>query len=268
MEFILKKLPMARHSKWHNIKHRKAAQDAKRWKVFTIHAKLITLAAQKWWDPTKNPALADAISPAKKANVPNDNIDRAVKKWTGEDKSAVVIQEIFYEWYVSWGVAVYVRVLSDNKNRTWSNIRHAFTKFWGNMWEPWSVGWMFQRKWIIVIDSSKFSAWDVEELILESWAEDYEENDEEFTVFTSSESFQEIEQFFHSKNVQLESAEISYVPENTVEITEFDKALRVIRSLELFEEDEDVIDVFNNWDISEEIEQEVIEHIEKNSFRT
>ncbi|HRI36115.1 MAG TPA: YebC/PmpR family DNA-binding transcriptional regulator [bacterium] len=130
---------MARHSKWHNIKARKGAQDKIRGKTFTIHAKLIALAAQRGGDPDKNPTLAEAIFNAKKANVPADNIDRAVKKGTGEDKNAETILELYYEGYAPGGVGVIVRTLTDNKNRTASNMRHAFSKYGGNLAETGAV---------------------------------------------------------------------------------------------------------------------------------
>jgi len=146
---------MAKHSKYDNIKHRKAAQDAKKGKIYSIHAKLITLAAQGEWDPSKNPNLAMLIEKAKKDWVPNDTIDRAIKKWTWEDKSGCIIQEILYEWYGPSWIAIIVKVLTDNKNRTAASIRHIFWKYSWNLWESWSVSWMFKRKWIIIIDSTK-----------------------------------------------------------------------------------------------------------------
>jgi YebC/PmpR family DNA-binding regulatory protein len=130
---------MARHSKWHNIKVRKGVQDKIRGKTFTIHAKLIALAAQRGGDPDKNPALTEAIFNAKKANVPADNIDRAIKKGTGEDKSAETILELYYEGYAPGGVGMIVRTLTDNKNRTASNMRHHFSKHGGNLAETGAV---------------------------------------------------------------------------------------------------------------------------------
>lgn len=143
--------------RWPVVAKRRDAVNAVKWKVFAIHAKLITVAAQKWGDIDANAALYAAVHKAKKDGVPNDNIDRAIKKWTWADKDAAVIEEITYEWYAAGWVAILVNVLTDNKNRTVSSIRHIFDKFSWNMWENWAVSWMFHRKWVIFIDPSKHS---------------------------------------------------------------------------------------------------------------
>lgn len=259
---------MAGHSKWHNIKHKKAAADSQRWKVFSIHAKLIALAAQWWWDPDLNPSLADAIAKAKADNVPNDNIDRAIKKWTWEDKSAAQIQEITYEWYAPGWVAVIVKTLTDNKNRTASNIRHTFSKFWGNLWESWAVSWMFNKKWVIIISLEKYSFDELEELIFETSAEDYSEEDWMFRVFTTVEDFKDTKAFFEWKNIELEFADFDYIADNQAEVTEMDKALKITKMMEMFEEDEDVENVYNNANISSNLQKEVDDFIEKNSFKS
>ena len=260
---------MAGHSKWHNIKHRKAAQDAKKGKVYSLHAKLIALAAQSWgWDPEQNPNLATIIAKAKADWVPNDNIDRAIKKWTGEDKSGMQIQEIVYEGYAPGWVAMLVRVLTDNKNRTASNIRHIFSKFWGNMGESGAVSWMFKRKGVIIIDSSKYNYDQIEEFVFETTAEDITLEQDIIKIITSIDDFRIVEEFFKWKGIELEASELDYIPDNEIEITEFDKALKFKKMFEAFEEDEDVATISTNEIIPEELEKQVDEFIEKNSFRS
>lgn len=259
---------MAGHSKWHNIKHKKSRADAARWKIFTIHAKLIAMAAQKWGDPDLNPTLSEAIAKAKADNVPNDNIERAIKKWTGQDKSAESISEIVYEGYAPGWVAIIVKTLTDNKNRTASNIRHIFTKMWWNLWETGAVSWMFDRKWVIIISMEKYSAEALEELVFETTAEDFAEEEGIFRIYTSVSDFAIVRDFFASKDIEFEHADVEYIANNESEITEFDKALKFTKMLELFDEDDDVESVINNAVISPELQNEVDEFIEKNKFRT
>lgn len=259
---------MAGHSKWHNIKHRKAAQDAKKWKIYSIHSKLIALEAQKWWDPDNNPSLYAAIENAKKQWVPNDNIDRAIKKWTWEDKDWVQIVEMSYEWYWPWWIAIMVRVLTDNKNRTAANIRHIFTKYWWNLWESWAVSWMFKRKWILIIDSLKYSFEKIEELVYETNAEDIEKDWDIIKITTSVDDFKEVENFFIKNNIELDASEIDNIPDNYTKLEEFDNVLKFKKMLEAFDLDEDVESVSSNEEIDEKLSQDVDEFIEKNTFKT
>jgi len=259
---------MAKHSKYDNIKHRKAAQDAKKWKIYSIHAKLITLAAQWEWDPAKNPNLAMLIEKAKKDWVPNENIDRAIKKWTGEDKTWCMIQEILYEWYAPSWVAVIVKVLTDNKNRTAASIRHIFSKYSWNLWESGSVSWMFKRKWIILIDSSKYNYEKVEELTFETEAEDIVVINDMIKITTNVELLQDITSFFVKNGIETESSEMEYIPDTYISITDFDNAIKIVKMIEAFEEDEDVESVHTNEKIDEELLKKVLEFIEKNTFRT
>ena len=259
---------MAKHSKYDNIKHRKAAQDAKRWKIFSIHAKQITLAAQKEWDPKKNANLAMLIEKAKKAWVPSDNIERSIKKGTGEYKDGLQILEIFYEWYAPGWVAMLVKVLTDNRNRTASLIKHIFSKYWWNMWEPWSVSWMFKRKWIIIIDSDKYSYDKIEEIVYETDAEDIVLENDTIKIITQVNDFNSVVKFFKWKNIEIEEYEINYIPENKTKITDFDKALKFIKMYEAFYENEDVESISSNEEINEDLLKEVNNFIEKNTFRT
>ncbi len=259
---------MARHSKWHNIKHRKAAQDAKKWKIYSLHSKIITLLAQNGWDPDKNPSLYAAIAKAKSEGVPNENIDRAIKKWTWEDKSWTILQEIVYEWYWPSWVAIIVKTITDNKNRTASEIRHIFSKFWWNLWESWSVSWIFKRKWIIILDSSKYNYDEVEEIVFETNAEDIAIDEDIIKITTSPDDLTEIIEFLKSKNIGLETYEISYIPDNDIEVNDFDNALKLVKMLEAFEENDDVETVSSNENIKQELINKVEKFIEENTFRT
>lgn len=249
------------------VQARKNAVNAVKWKIFAIHAKLIAIAAQKWGNPEDNPALAAAIYKAKKEWVPNDNIDRAIKKWTGEDKSAARIEEITYEWYAAGWVAILVNTLTDNKNRTVSNIRHIFDKFWWNMWENWAVSWMFHRKWVFFIDPTKHSYESIEELVFETDAEDIISEDTYIKVLSSVEDFHNVEKFFEEKGIELIESKLDFVPDNETEITDFDKALKFTKMMEAFDNDEDVNSVSSNEIISDDLQKQVDEFIEKNTFR-
>lgn len=259
---------MAGHSKWHNIKHRKAAQDAKKGKVYSIHSKFIALAAQNWWDPDTNSTLAMAIEKAKKEWVPNDNIARAIKKWTWDDKSWIQISEIVYEWYSPWWIAILVNVLTDNKNRSSASIKHIFSKFWWNLWEAWTVSWMFKRKGIIIIDSSRYNYDNIEEMIFETNAEDISLEDDIIKIITKVEDLNEIVKFFEEKQIEIEEYEVDYIPENEAIVEDFDKVLRFKKMYEAFDEDEDVQSISSNEVISEKLINEVEAFIDKNTFRT
>lgn len=250
------------------VQARKNAVNAVKWKIFSMHAKLISVAATKWWDIDGNPTLFAAVHAAKKAWVPNENIDRAIKKGTWEDKTAAQIHEIVYEWYAPGWVAIMVSTLTDNKNRTVSNIRHIFTKYGWNMWETWAVSWMFHRKWVIFIDPTKYDYETIEELVFETNAEDIVNEDTYIKIITSIEDFHNVEKFFEEKNIDLLESKIDFIPENDVEIDEFDKALKFTKMIEAFNEDEDVNIVSSNEIINDNLQKEVDEFIEKNTFRT
>lgn len=247
---------------------RRDAVNAVKWKVFAIHAKLIALAAQSWGDIDMNPHLAMEVEKARKSGVPNDNITRAIKKWTWEDKDADQITEIIYEWYSAWWVSVMVSTLTDNKNRTVANIRHIFTKYSWNMWENGSVSWMFHRKGVIFIDTTKHTSDEIEELVFETEVEDFIAEDWYLKIITSIEDFREVEKFFEEKNISILESKIDFIADTESEITEFDKALKFTKMLEAFNEDEDVNTVSTNEILSDELQKEVDCFIEKNTFRT
>ena len=250
------------------VQARKNAVNAVKWKIFSLHAKLITLAAQKWGNPDDNPGLFAAIQTAKKQWVPNDNIERAIKKWTGEDNSGESIQEIIYEGYAPWGVAILVETLTDNKNRTVGNIRSIFSKYGGNLGESGTVSWMFHKKWIIFIDPAKHDYNTIEELIFETNADDIISEAGYTKIITGLENHYEVEKFLEKRNIELFESKVSYIPDNETEILEFEKALKLTKMVQAFDEDEDVNTVVTNEIISPELQKEVDDFIEKNTFHT
>lgn len=254
--------------RWPVVARKKSQSNAAKQKVFTIHSKLISIAAQKWWDPEQNVALYDAIEKARKDNVPNDNILRAIKKWTGEDKTAAQIDQIIYEGYGPGGVAIMVSTLTDNKNRTAPNIRHIFSKYGWNMWEPGSVWFTFEKKGLIMVDLELYSKDELEEHIFETNAQDFFEEDGMFKIITSVEDFIDVKKFLEQKKIALYFANIDYIPSTMVEVDDFEKALKLTKMLEAFDEDEDVEKISANMHISHALQDEVHAFIEKNTFRT
>jgi len=250
------------------VQARKNAVNSVKWKVFSIHAKLIAIAAQKWGNPDDNPALYSAIVKAKKDWVPNDNIDRAIKKGTWEDKSGEQILEILYEWYAPGWVALMVSTVTDNKNRTVSNIRHIFSKYGWNMGESGAVSWMFHRKWVIFIDPQEYPYEKIEELVFETNAEDIISEEKYIKVLTSIEDFHNVEKSLEKNGISFIEAKLDFVPDNEIEIDDFDKALKFKKMMEAFDEDEDVNLVSSNEILSEELEKKVDDFIEKNTFHT
>lgn len=250
------------------VQARKEAVNSVKGKVFALHAKLIAIAAQKWGNPDDNASLFTAIAKAKKEWVPNDNIERAIKKGTWEDKSGEQILEIVYEWYGPGGVAMMVSTITDNKNRTVSSIRHIFGKYGGNLWESGVVSWMFHKKGVLFIDSENHSYDSIEELALETAVEDIMMEAWFIKIITSLDDFHEVEKFFEGKKISIYEAKVDYIPENETEITEFEKALKFTKMLEAFDADEDINFVSSNEIISEELQKEVDAFIEKNTFRT
>lgn len=254
--------------RWPVVQWKKDFSNALKQKCFSLHAKLIALAASKWSDPNLNPALYDALEKARKDNVPNDNIERAIKKWSWEDKWNEQISQITYEWYCPGWVAIVIQVLTDNKNRTASNIRHIFSKFWWNMWEPWSVSWIFPRKWVITFNKAKTDESKIEELIFETNVDDMKTTEKEIRLICPIENLKQVSDFFKEKWFNYEKANIEYIPNNEVEVTEFDKALKIIKMVEALDEDEDIEDYSLNATMSDELKKEISDFIEKNTFKT
>lgn len=245
---------MSGHSKWHSIKHKKGAADAKRGKIFTMHSKLITIAAKEGGgDPEMNASLRAAIDNAKSANMPNANIDKAIKRGTGELKDGAIFEEIMYEGYGPAGIAVYVQALTDNKNRTVANVKSIFTKNGGNMGSTGSVGYLFHKKGLIVVkaDPSKFD--DIELAAIDAGAEDIERGDNMVEVYTGPTELHNVKKAIEDAGFEIESSELTFEPENTVEVADEDKARKILRFMEALEEDDDVSNVYSNFDIPEDI---------------
>lgn len=248
---------MAGHSKWANIKHRKGAQDKKRGAIFTKLIREITVAAkQGGGDPSANPRLRTAINKARSHNMPNDNIDRAIKKGTG-DMDGVVYEEIRYEGYGPAGVAIMVDTLTDNKNRTGPEIRSSFSKNGGNMGDPGCVGYMFDRKGIIAIEANQTNEDDVMELLMDYDIEDIKtEEDGVIEVTTAPEAFNEVSEALQSKEYKLTMNEVTMIPQTTVALDE-QKAEKTMKLIEILEDLDDVQNVYSNADIPDEIMEKI-----------
>ena len=245
---------MSGHNKWSSIKHRKGAVDAKRGKVFTKLIKEITVAArQGGGDADMNPRLRTAIAAAKAVNMPKDNIERSIKRGTGE-LEGVSYEEFVYEGYGPGGVAVMVDILTDNRNRTAADIRHIFHKGNGNLGENGCVGWMFDTKGLIVFEKEGIDEEELFDLALESGADDVEEITEDgtFEVLTTTENFEAVKQAFDEKGWAYVSAEVTKIPQNTIKL-EGKAAEQMLRLMEKLEDSDDVQNVYANFDIDMEL---------------
>ncbi len=239
---------MSGHSKWSTIKHKKAAADAKRGKVFTSLIKEISIAAREGGgNPEFNPRLRSAIAEAKTNNMPASNIDRAVKKGTGE-LEGVTYEEISYEGYGPGGVAILVEVITDNKNRSASEIRKIFSKNNGSLGENNCVAWMFDTKGLIVLDKSAVDEERLMEVALEAGAEDIAEDEENWEVTTEPGTFQAVREALDAAGIAYLSAKIDKIPQTTVSV-EGKEAAQVLRLAEQLEDHDDVQNVFANFDI-------------------
>jgi len=241
---------MAGHSKWKTIKHAKAATDKKRGVLFTKIIREITVAAKTGGgDPGGNPRLRLAIETARGVSMPKENIERAVKKGTGE-LEGVDYQEVAYEGYAPGGVAVIVDALTDNPTRTVAEVRHAFSKNGGSMGAMNSVAWMFERKGIITLDAAGRDEDTVLESSLEAGAEDFRREDDQFVVTTSVPDFHAVQQGLEAKGLKALEAELTMVPKNTVKV-EGDAVKDVLKLIEALEDLDDVQKVWANFDIDE-----------------
>lgn len=243
---------MSGHSKWSTIKRKKGAADAKRGKVFSKLIKEITVAARiGGGDPTGNPRLRAAVLAAKAENMPKDNIDRAIKKGTG-DLDGAAYEETIYEGYGPGGVAILVQVLTDNKNRTVSDVRHIFTKNGGNMGESGSVAWLFDKKGYLVFEKGTVDEEALMEWGLEAGVEDIREQEKDWEVITAPESFEEIRAGLEGKPWGPQSAELTMLPKTTVTL-DGKQAEQMLRMMEALEDNDDVQDVYANFDIPDNV---------------
>ena len=243
---------MSGHSKWASIKHKKAATDAKRGKLFSRFSKEITIAAKiGGGDLNMNPRLRTAVNAAKGANMPNDNIDRAIKKGTGE-LPGVVYEECVYEGYGPGGVAILIETLTDNKNRTTSEIRSILTKRNGNMASANAVAWMFTKKGYFTIKKDVVDEDTLLTVALDAGAEDVKTEDDVFEVITEPNDFEAVNEALKSNDISTETAEITALPNSTVPLQE-KEAKQVLDLIEVIEDQDDVQNVYANFDISDEI---------------
>ena len=247
---------MSGHSKWHSIKHKKAAIDAKRGKIFTKLIKEIMVAARMGGgDPSANARLRTAIEIAKSNNMPSTNIMRAVKKGAGELDGAAY-EESTYEGYGPGGAAVMVEVLTDNKNRTTADVRHAFSRFGGNLGEGGCVSWMFDKKGLIQIDKTKIDEEKLFDIALEAGAEDINSEDDYYEVVCEPNLFSDVKKALEDSGVEIENAEVSMIPQNTVKL-EGKEAKSLLKLIEVLEDNDDVQNVYSNFDIPDEVMQEL-----------
>ncbi|PYT13444.1 MAG: YebC/PmpR family DNA-binding transcriptional regulator [Acidobacteria bacterium] len=240
---------MSGHSKWATIKHKKAALDSKRGKMFTRVIKEITIAARHGGDPDANPRLRTAITAAKAVSMPADNIKRAIMRGTGELEGGQ-IDEIMFEGYGPGGAAVLVQVATDNRNRTVSEIRHLFSKNGGNLAEQGSVSWMFERKSHIIVEGDKASEDKLMDLVLEAGADDLRNDGGNWEIISAPELHEKVLDAVHKAGIPTASAEIGMIPKNLIKL-EGKNASSMLKLSEILEEHDDVQNVYSNFDIDE-----------------
>lgn len=242
---------MSGHSKWSTIKRKKAALDAKRGKIFTKLIKEITVAARHGGgDPEANPRLRLAVDNAKAANMPADNIERAIKKATGELEGASY-SEITYEGYAPGGIAVMIESVTDNKNRTVAEIRHAFNKYGGSMAESGAVAYGFDRKGVITLPRQGKTEDDIMEIVLDAGADDIETEEDFFEVTTSLETFEPVRKALIDAGLDIENASLQWIAQNTIEV-KGDESERIMKLIEMLEDNDDVQNVYTNADFVDE----------------
>ena len=242
---------MSGHSKWATIKRKKAKTDAQRGKVFTKLIKEIIVAArQGGGDESSNARLRTAVAAARAANMPVANIERAIKKGTGELEGQSY-EEVTYEGYGPGGAAILLETVTDNKNRTVADMRHHLSKYGGNLGENGCVAWMFEKKGLISIASKNVDEEELMMLVLEAGAEDLKTDDESYEVYSEPENFEAVKTALDENNIAYESAEITMLPKNTVKI-EGAQAERLLKLMEILEEHDDVQNVYSNFDIDME----------------
>ena len=241
---------MSGHSKFANIKHKKEKNDAAKGKIFTKLGREIAVAVKEGGpDPAQNSRLKDVIAKAKANNMPNDTIDRSIKKAAG-DANAVNYESVTYEGYGPNGIAIIVEALTDNKNRTASNVRNAFTKGSGNVGTPGCVSYMFDKKGQIIISKEECSleADDLMMIALDAGAEDFVEEEDSYEVVTDPDNFSQVREALEAENIPMAQAEVTMIPQTWVELKDEGDIKNMNKTLDLLEEDDDVQEVYHNWD--------------------
>ncbi|MFA9434727.1 MAG: YebC/PmpR family DNA-binding transcriptional regulator [Deltaproteobacteria bacterium] len=248
---------MSGHSKWHSIRHKKGATDVKRGKIFSrINKELMVAARMGGGDPSANPRLRQAIASAKAENMPKDNIERAIKKGTGE-LEGVNYEEHVYEGYAPGGVALLIEVMTDNKNRAAADIRYVFNKRGGSLGEAGCVAWMFDKKGLIVFEQELVDEDKILEVALEAGADDVITTEDQYEVHTELAAFESVKQAFDDQELQYTMAEITMMPQNTVKVDDEAQAAQVLKLMDAIEDADDVQKVYANFDIPDEILQRI-----------
>ena len=250
---------MGGHSHWAGIKHKKAANDAKKGKIYTKLIKEITIAAKMGGgDPDKNPRLRKAIDDAKEVNMPLDNVKRAIMRGTGQLPGAVY-EEVVYEGYGPQGTAVMIEATTDNKNRTFNELRVILERHGGNMGTNGCVSWVFERKGYITVPKASVSEEEIFNIAIESGAEDIKSEDEEaYEIFTTPETFDSVKDKLLEKKIQISSSEITMLPKNEVRINDEEKADSIVKMMDELENHDDVKNVYSNFDIPPELLDKII----------
>jgi YebC/PmpR family DNA-binding regulatory protein len=248
---------MSGHSKWSSIKHRKAAADAKRGQQFTKLARAITVAAREGGgDPDANPTLATAVQKARDASMPKDNIQRAIDRGTGAGADAVAIERVVFEGYGPGGAAILVEALTDNHNRTSAEVRHAFTKHGGNLGEPGSVAWIFEKRGVVVVDADRYGEDDLIAAI-DAGAEDVEQDGDLLKAISDPSDLAAVREALEQAGVEIQSSDLAMEPKNVVEVDE-SAAPALLRLLDALEEHDDVNEVHANFDIPQEVLEKAV----------
>ena len=248
---------MSGHSKWSSIKHKKAAADSKRGAQFTKLARAITIAARDGGgDPEANATLAHAIQKAKDFSMPKDNIERAIAKGTGEDKDSVELVEIVYEGYGPGGIALLIQCLTDNRNRTGSDVRHILTSRGGSLGEPGSVAWNFEQKGVIIVDAGGYEEEDLF-VAIDAGAEDINADDDAFEIVTAPSDLPAVRLALEEAGVKLESADVIQQPKTRTEV-DADPAGKLFKLIEALEEHDDIGEVSANFDVSAEVLEKLL----------
>jgi YebC/PmpR family DNA-binding regulatory protein len=243
---------MSGHSKWSSIKHKKGAADAKRGKLFSKLARAIIVAARDGGgDPDNNPTLATAIQKAREASMPKDNIQRAIDRGTGAGADGAAIERVLYEGYGPGGVAILVEALTDNRNRASAEIRFAFSSHGGSLGEPGSVAWIFEKKGAVVVDGSRYGEDDVI-VAIDAGAEDVREDGDQLRILSEPSDLSAVREALESSGVEIASAGLATEPKSTVEVKD-SEAERLLKLLDALDEQDDVDEVFANFDIPEDV---------------
>lgn len=239
---------MSGHSKWANIKHKKAKMDAQKGKLYTKLSKMIIVAVREGGpDPEANPRLRDVIEKAKEANMPNENIIRAIKRGSGE-LGGENLEEALYEGYGPGGAAILLEVMTDNRNRTAAELRHIFDKYGGNLGEAGCVAWMFEKRGLLIVEKNEgINAEEIMMLAIEAGADDVEEQEDSIEIITSPEQFESVKNALRENNVKLSSAEITYLPKTTLTLSEKDSEM-MEKLLEALDDHDDVQNVYTNYE--------------------